>query len=441
MANTFVKLSSVTVGAGGASTISFSNIPQSYTDLKVVLSTRRSAANVWGTYLLTVNGDNLNAVGISYGQTYGQGTGSSFSHNGRFAASMVASEGVGSGSTADVFDNAEITLADYCNNKNLKNIQTEAVGENQATTAYSIFGTLNILATDPINSVTFTSGSGNFVEHSNAILYGVFNADVSAVPSAPTIGTATAGSAQASITFTGVANAASYTMTSTPGNITGSGAISPIVVSGLTANTAYTFKVKANNPFGSSAESAASNSVTPVGAGVFESIATIGVGSAGATSVTFSSIPSDYTHLQLRIYSKCNSAGAALDEIALTFNGDTGTNYSWHFVYGGNNSVNNGNAATAAFIRCAFTPRAGAQAYAFAGYVIDIADYANTNKNKTIKSLGGVDLNNTSTASAVGIKSGVWRSNSAITSLSLKPEGSSSFVHYSHFALYGIRTS
>jgi hypothetical protein len=87
-------------------------------------------------------------------------------------------------------------------------------------------------------------------------------------PDAPTIGTATGGNASASVTFTAPANVGgsaitSYIAISTPSGITGTAASSPITVSGLTNGTAYTFKVFANNSYGPSVLSAASNSVTP----------------------------------------------------------------------------------------------------------------------------------------------------------------------------------
>jgi hypothetical protein len=88
------------------------------------------------------------------------------------------------------------------------------------------------------------------------------------VADAPTIGTATAGAGSASVTFTAPSNVGggaitSYTVISSPGAITGTGASSPITVSGLTNGTAYTFTVVATNAYGSGPASAASNSVTP----------------------------------------------------------------------------------------------------------------------------------------------------------------------------------
>ncbi|MFC3116647.1 beta strand repeat-containing protein [Cellvibrio fontiphilus] len=88
------------------------------------------------------------------------------------------------------------------------------------------------------------------------------------VPGAPTIGTATAGDTQASVTFTapastGGAAITGYTVTANPGGATGTGAGSPITVTGLTNGVSYTFTVTATNSAGTGAASAASNSIIP----------------------------------------------------------------------------------------------------------------------------------------------------------------------------------
>src|SRR5690606_675094 len=71
-------------------------------------------------------------------------------------------------------------------------------------------------------------------------------------PDAPTIGTATAGDGQVSVSFTAPADdggsaITGYTVTSSPGGVTATGASSPITVTGLTNGTAYTFSVTATN--------------------------------------------------------------------------------------------------------------------------------------------------------------------------------------------------
>ena len=89
------------------------------------------------------------------------------------------------------------------------------------------------------------------------------------VPGAPTIGTATKGDASASVTFTEPTDLGlpaiitGYTVTSSPGGFTGTGASSPITVSGLSNGTSYTFTVTATNATGTGPASAASNSATP----------------------------------------------------------------------------------------------------------------------------------------------------------------------------------
>ena len=107
-------------------------------------------------------------------------------------------------------------------------------------------------------------------------------------PGAPTIGTATASDAQASVTFsapafTGGATITGYTVTSNPGGITGTGTGSPITVTGLTNGVAYTFTVTATNSAGTGAPSGASNDVTPIATTTYSAPTATGTGIATAS--------------------------------------------------------------------------------------------------------------------------------------------------------------
>lgn len=165
-------------------------------------------------------------------------------------------------------------------------------------------------------------------------------------------------------------------------------------------------------------------------AGVFDSIATVTVGAGGSSTITFSSIPSTYKHLQLRSNDLKTSAG---DTTAMRFNSDSGANYTRHFLYG------DGSAATASAstgdtgFRIAGAAGNGSTTSPF-GVVVDILDYTNTNKYKTIRSLSGVDKNG---SGEVALISGLWLNSSAVTSITLY--AGSNFAQYSHFALYGIK--
>jgi trimeric autotransporter adhesin len=108
------------------------------------------------------------------------------------------------------------------------------------------------------------------------------------VPDAPSIGVATRGNAQVSVTFTppvfdGYSAITGYTATSNPSGITSSDVSSPIVVTGLTNGIAYTFTVHATNLAGDSTESAPSNSATPA---TVPGSPTIGTAVAGNTIAT-----------------------------------------------------------------------------------------------------------------------------------------------------------
>jgi hypothetical protein len=174
----------------------------------------------------------------------------------------------------------------------------------------------------------------------------------------------------------------------------------------------------------------------------FESISTVTVGSGGTTTISFTSIASTWTHLQLRGIAQSARATYSLDGMLIRFNSDSGSNYSFHYLRGNGAAAQAGGGSSTTNATIDSTISSTAAANVFGGFVIDILDYANTNKYKTIRSFGGFDVNGT--VSGVGgyvvLASGNWRNTNAITSISITTDYGSDFQNYSHFALYGIKS-
>jgi hypothetical protein len=171
-------------------------------------------------------------------------------------------------------------------------------------------------------------------------------------------------------------------------------------------------------------------------AGAFESIASAtGTGSSG--TITFSSIPGTYQHLQLRLMllNATNNAGAPI----IRFNSDTGTNYVWHTLNGYNSTVTAaGNTAKTSINPCIDDDaRASLRTTEPTVAIIDIHDYASTSKFKTVRSFGGMDRN--AATSEIDLNSGLWRSTSAITSITITNNGAFNWSSDAQFALYGIK--
>jgi hypothetical protein len=257
------------------------------------------------------------------------------------------------------------------------------------------------------------------------------------IPTVPTIGTATSGDESVSVAFTAASvggPATTFTAVSNPGSITGSGSSSPVTVLGLTAGTAYTFTVRGNNATGSSEFTSASNSVTPFINAAFESIATAtGTGTSG--TVTFSSIPSTYKHLQIRAIGRSDHAGSNV-QLAMRFNSDTASNYSTHNALGiGSGSGSTTGTANTNYIEVGQMAGATLTTSSYGVTIVDILDYQNTNKFKASRSLSGFDGNG---SGQVLLSSGAWRSTSAVTTISLIA-GAGNWTTPSSFALYGIK--
>ena len=168
----------------------------------------------------------------------------------------------------------------------------------------------------------------------------------------------------------------------------------------------------------------------------FESISTVTVGSGTTSSIEFTSIPSTYTHLQIRVIAKLKDSGSGFSNTGYLFNGDTtSSNYSFHWLKGDGSSASAAGAADYPYANMYIV--VSSPSNTFTSGVTDILDYSNTNKYKTIRTLTGTDCNG---SGEIYLTSTSWRSLSAISSIKMNV-GSPGFAEYSQFALYGIKGS
>lgn len=161
----------------------------------------------------------------------------------------------------------------------------------------------------------------------------------------------------------------------------------------------------------------------------FTSIAT-GTMTGGTSNLTFSSIPQTYTHLQLR-YMTSSPGGS----IYIQFNGDTGTNYTQHYLLGNGSSVSAAGSASYATPHISDLAYGGDSPYPMVA-IVDIVDYKNTNKYKTFKTISGIDANSAGIG-GIDILSGVWMNTNAISSIYISC--GQNLDSGSVFALYGIQ--
>jgi hypothetical protein len=166
--------------------------------------------------------------------------------------------------------------------------------------------------------------------------------------------------------------------------------------------------------------------------GDYESIQTIPVGVGGTSTITFSSIPSTYKHLQIRYNSSFSTTGSSDSFLTARFNSDTASNYNSHYVLGDGSGGSVGSSSSGNATNCWFGVTTSGNTGVFQGNVIDILDYASTSKNKTIRVFSGSDRNGNG---VIVHASALWMNTAAMNSIVI----SGSISQYSHFALYGIK--
>lgn len=167
----------------------------------------------------------------------------------------------------------------------------------------------------------------------------------------------------------------------------------------------------------------------------YESIETITIPSGGSSSVTFSTIPSTYKHLQIRALFQCNTSG---EQLMLRFNGDSSSaNYTLHQFGGDGSAAFSTGFATGSMTGARTAVRTQATSgSSFGGGVVDILDYTNTNKYKTVRSLGGADNNG---SGEILFRSALWLNTTSITSINCVVSNGGTMSQYTHLALYGIK--
>jgi hypothetical protein len=157
---TYIQIGSVTVGSGGAASMSFSSIPSTYTDLVCKLSVRGdSLYNV----LMSINGSSSNFL---YRLIEGDGASAASYANttGRLGNTVTT--------TANTFTSIDLYIPNYAGSTN-KSYSADAVAEANATTAYTDLTAGQWSNTTAISSLGFTMSTGNFTQYSTATLYGI----------------------------------------------------------------------------------------------------------------------------------------------------------------------------------------------------------------------------------------------------------------------------
>lgn len=172
--------------------------------------------------------------------------------------------------------------------------------------------------------------------------------------------------------------------------------------------------------------------------GAFDAIQTITISGSITSVISFASIPQTYTHLQLRGYGRHLDAVGSSNSL-FTFNLDSGNNYSYEYLYNSSNTVVSGGAtATNAGFGLGFRfPGTTVTASHMGHGWMNIPDYSNTTKNKSMSGITGHDGNNGQTTGQTFYWASDWNSTAAISTITLTQ--TTAYASGSVFTLYGIR--
>lgn len=427
-----------TVGAGGAANIFFNNIPQGFTDLLIVGSTRSSSANPgYNDYDINV-AINENAVSL-WGNTTRfvglSGAGTVAANNSYTIALPRIANSNASGATANAFASWKILFPNYAGGTYKAWSSDSAPENNTANSAVSMDSGL-WKSTQPITALRFYNGAG-LVEHSTITIYGISNIYDTAAPAAPTIGSVTDLGGSLSVAFTANDSvtgqrADSYFVESPTAGLKTFGPSSPIVVPNVSLGTSLQFSASAVNAVGTTTSALSGAASTD---NSYSSIASV-VTTSGQ-GVVFTNIPQNYKDLQIRIHGKAAWTSGGDSPILINFNADGGTRYTFGTL-GGSGS---GSPSTATFnnqntMEVQRVPSATLNSNLFGSIVVDIPDYTNTSSFRSAYSYGGFEANSSSgTLGQVYLQGGMWNSYDTITTIAVTAYNG--FAANSVISLYG----
>jgi hypothetical protein len=179
---TMTKLASVTVGAGGSNTVTFSNIPQGYTDLKVIMSARTSGSNGNRDYaIFRINGDTVTNYNRMWSYSFDNNATGTGKNTTETVGNVIT---LPDATVSSLFSANEITFYNYSGNT-LKTVVAETNASTASSSAYILaHSSTNWQSSAPITSISFTAAlngdtsylTGTFGQYSTFNLYGIKNA-------------------------------------------------------------------------------------------------------------------------------------------------------------------------------------------------------------------------------------------------------------------------
>jgi len=154
-------------------------------------------------------------------------------------------------------------------------------------------------------------------------------------------------------------------------------------------------------------------------------------------SIIFSAIPADWAHLCIMGYFR-NTDATTWNQICVRFNGDSGANYDWQWLQGFSTSPGGGEVLGQSAGELALIPAGNAVANTFGALHTWIGNYAGSSNNKSYVSSSGAKFQNAASGQAWRSNCGHWRSNAAITQITILPLNAGNIAAGSKVTLYGL---